>query len=112
MEIAQRLRIEYRDGVWLVPSQTVRDKFYEVVYGDRCSCECDDFKLRQKWCKHIWAVHKKLEEEKALANGKQPKPVKAKKQEPEPKKPKKPTVRRDWGGVYNPSQMTRRSPSS
>jgi hypothetical protein len=56
LEIAARSRIAYENGVWLVPSQTSPTVRYRVSIGEAPSCECEDFQLHLKPCKHLLAV--------------------------------------------------------
>lgn len=45
------------EATYLVPSQTVKGKFYQVVnVGEIWECECPDFYYRELICKHIYAV--------------------------------------------------------
>jgi Transposase DDE domain len=56
LEIAARCRIGFKDGAWLVPSQSSA-KTYRVLLAPLAdSCQCDDFELTQKPCKHIHAA--------------------------------------------------------
>lgn len=64
MEIAARVPLEPKNGVWTVPSQTSSVTKYRVVLGDKPSCTCEDFQTHLKLCKHIWAAKFTLEREK------------------------------------------------
>ena len=45
------------EAIYLVPSQTVKGKAYQVVnVGEVWECECPDFYYRGLICKHIHAV--------------------------------------------------------
>jgi hypothetical protein len=55
LEIAARSHITFANGVWVVPSQSGGAK-YRVTIGSEPSCECEDFQLRRKPCKHIIAA--------------------------------------------------------
>ena len=45
----------YRDGLWLITSDTVPGRVYEVdVAGE--TCECSDFQIRNVACKHLTAA--------------------------------------------------------
>jgi transposase len=55
LEIAARCRIGFKDGVWLVPSQSGHGT-YRVTLRPSVSCSCEDFLLTQKPCKHIHAA--------------------------------------------------------
>jgi hypothetical protein len=51
------MRISFKDGEWLVPSQTSASTRYTVNPSLAApSCTCDDFRLRQQPCKHIESV--------------------------------------------------------
>jgi transposase len=53
LEIAARAKLVFQGGAWLVPSQTSGAKYRVTLSPD--SCECEDFQLNQKTCKHIHA---------------------------------------------------------
>src|SRR3712207_4868100 len=55
LEIAARMRIVFEGGVWIVPSQS-SGKAYKVRLGEEPSCECQDFELTGRPCKHIIAA--------------------------------------------------------
>jgi transposase len=51
------MRIAFKDGQWIVPSQTRSGVKYTVNPSQlNPSCDCEDFLLRAKPCKHIEAV--------------------------------------------------------
>jgi transposase len=55
-ELADRARITFADGCYAVPSQSGHGS-YTVILGDNDAvCDCPDFGLRGKPCKHIMAV--------------------------------------------------------
>jgi transposase len=56
LEIAARARLVFAAGCWLVPSQSTPSNSYRVTLGDPVCCDCGDFRLRQKDCKHIIAA--------------------------------------------------------
>jgi transposase len=56
MEIAARLQVVFAEGAWRVPSLSTAGKIYRVTLGDRMACDCDDFQLRRKACKHVLAA--------------------------------------------------------
>jgi transposase len=94
LEIAARARIEWRDGVWLVPSQSGSGK-YRVTLTPDTSCECEDFQLRKLPCKHVIAARLVQERDHG---GKAPKmDVDA--------APKRPTYKQNWR-AYNLAQTT------
>ena len=55
-EIAERARIVKRDGAWIVPSQSGNSPYRVTLEGDALRCTCEDFELRAKPCKHIFAA--------------------------------------------------------
>jgi transposase len=56
LEIAARCRIDYKDGVWLVPSQSGKGAYRVTLKRGGDNCTCDDFSLTAKPCKHIFAA--------------------------------------------------------
>ena len=46
----------YEDGAWLIASDTVAGRVYEVRLNGRESCECSDYEHRGGRCKHIHAA--------------------------------------------------------
>ena len=56
LEIAARSQIAFKDGAWLVPSQTTNAKYRVVLKPEGDSCECEDFQLMQQPCKHVHAA--------------------------------------------------------
>jgi transposase len=58
LEIAALARIDHKDGLYLVPSQTdPRQSKYEVRYdAEHPTCTCPDHETRGCRCKHIYAV--------------------------------------------------------
>ena len=56
LEIAARSQLLFRDGAWLVPSQSSSVKYRVVLKLEGDSCECEDFQLTKKPCKHIYAA--------------------------------------------------------
>jgi hypothetical protein len=56
-EIALRGGILRRGGAWFVPSQTRPGVKYKVtIHDDKKTCNCPDFQLNGKYCKHIAGV--------------------------------------------------------
>src|SRR6185437_3518367 len=55
LEIAARCRIGFKDGAWLVPSQSGKGTYRVILSPQGDSCTCEDFSLAQKPCKHIHA---------------------------------------------------------
>ncbi len=93
LEIAARCRIEYKDGAWLVPSQSGNGKYRVTLAPD--SCTCDDFSLRQSACKHVHAARLVQERDHG---GKAP-------ALDTDIVPKRPTYRQDWP-AYGVAQRT------
>jgi transposase len=56
LEIAARSRIGYKDGVWIVPSQSGNGRYRVLLAARGDSCECEDHQLTAKPCKHIYAA--------------------------------------------------------
>lgn len=56
LEIAARNRIAYKDGAWLVPSQSGTRVYKVVLKAGEDSCECEDFSLTKLPCKHVHAA--------------------------------------------------------
>lgn len=59
--IAAVCRIENRDGLWVVPSQSGAGRYY--VDAIRPHCSCKDFEARSQPCKHVFAVRYVIERE-------------------------------------------------
>jgi transposase len=55
LEIAARSRVIFEGGAWVVPSQSGNGK-YRVKLDGCESCECEDFALTGKPCKHVHAA--------------------------------------------------------
>ena len=97
LEIAARYKLEYKSGLWLVPSQSSPGTKYPVMISPEVSCTCEDFLLRRKPCKHIIAAQI----------------VAARDANPEPGElivdeiPKRPTYKQDWP-AYNRAQRKRK----
>lgn len=88
-------RISFRDGSWHVHSQSA-SRFYKVnPSATTPACECEDFALRGKPCKHIMAVRLLLERQ--LKGEPNPEP------ETIPARPPRPTYSQDWVN-YNLAQ--------
>jgi transposase len=56
LEIAARCRVGFRDGAWIVPSQSGSGSYRVLLLPQGDSCPCDDFQLTQKPCKHVHAA--------------------------------------------------------
>ena len=88
-------RISFRDGAWHVHSQTT-SRYYRVNPSPAAaSCECEDFALRGKPCKHILAVRMLLERQ---MKG-EPNPT----ADQIPPRPPRATYQQDWVN-YNAAQ--------
>jgi len=55
-DIADRARITFADGCWSVPSQSGNGSYTVILDEGDAACDCPDFELRAKPCKHIMAV--------------------------------------------------------
>ncbi len=68
LEIAAIARIEKRDGLYIVPSQTSpRPTRYKVdMSGENPACDCPDHVLRACKCKHIYAVEYTIRREQSV----------------------------------------------
>jgi transposase len=63
LAIAALCRIDKKDGLWTVPSQSGNGK-YTVSHGPLgCHCTCPDHETRGVKCKHIYAVEFTIERE-------------------------------------------------
>jgi transposase len=56
LELAARSKIAFDAGFWLVPSQSTAQKYKVVLAPGASTCECEDFALTRKPCKHIHAA--------------------------------------------------------
>ena len=56
LELAARARITWDGSAWLVPAQSRPDPYKVITWPGAESCECEDFQLRQKPCKHFIAA--------------------------------------------------------
>jgi hypothetical protein len=95
LELAAMARIAFKKGAWLVPSQSTPGSSYRVTIGDAPACECEDWILRQKDCKHILAA--KIV---AARDGKGTAPEIV-----TDAVPKRPTYKQNWS-AYNEAQTT------
>ena len=96
-EMSGDSRIAFRDGAWHVHSQSA-SRFYKVNPSPTApACECEDFALRGKPCKHVMAVRLLLERQ--LKGEPNPTP------EQLPLRPPRATYRQDWVN-YNAAQTT------
>jgi hypothetical protein len=55
-ELADRARITFAEGCWTVPSQSGNGAYTVILDEQDAVCDCPDFELRNKDCKHIMAV--------------------------------------------------------
>ncbi len=96
-ELADRARIEFKDGCYSVPSQSGRGT-YTVILDERDSvCDCPDFELREKACKHIMAVRLFVRrQERGVEQSEDVQPA---------KKVKRKTYPQDWPN-YNAAQTS------
>jgi transposase len=56
LEIAARCRIGFKDGAWLVPSQSRKVTYRVILAAQGDTCTCEDFALANKPCKHVHAA--------------------------------------------------------
>jgi transposase len=56
LAIAALCKIDRKNGVWLVPSQSGNGKYAVIQNGPARKCSCPDYEDRQLPCKHIYAV--------------------------------------------------------
>jgi transposase len=56
LEIAARCRIAFKDGAWIVPSQSGSGTYRVTLTPQGDSCACEDFSLTGQPCKHIHAA--------------------------------------------------------
>lgn len=61
--IAQKYRIRRTDKGFEVPSQFNKGKYLVKIRYDKKTCNCPDYEVRKKKCKHIFAVEYTLKEE-------------------------------------------------
>jgi len=95
LEIAARCRIVFQDGAWLVQSQSSPTTKYRVTIGEAPSCNCEDFTLTNRPCKHVLAAKLVCERDHG---GQAPKIDTS-------AVPKRPTYKQDWP-KYDKAQMT------
>jgi len=95
LEIAARSKIGFDGGAWLVPSQSGNTPYRVTLTANAAACQCEDFALTGKPCKHILAVRLVLERE-CGAEGPTIETDAV---------PKKPTYKQNWP-AYNAAQAT------
>jgi hypothetical protein len=95
LDLAARSRIEFRDGAWQVPSQSTNGTYRVTLSPEGDRCECDDFNLTAKPCKHIHAARIVRERDGGKAAPSLELEV----------IPKRPTFKQDWP-AYNYAQAT------
>ncbi len=94
LEMTGDLRITFKNGEWLVPSQSSPSTRYAVNPSlANPSCECDDWQLRRLPCKHITAVRLLLDRQ-----------IKGEPPPPPPPPVKRPTFGQRWD-AYNAAQV-------
>jgi transposase len=96
-EIADRARIVFKDGCYTVPSQSGNGIYTVLLEGTDSLCDCPDFELRGKPCKHILGVKLYVDRQ---ARGVEQDTTNL---EPSPKLPRK-TYPQDWPN-YNAAQV-------
>jgi hypothetical protein len=95
LELAARVKITCVNGIWYVPSQSGKGRYEVRLSPDPESCTCEDFQLRQKPCKHIYAARNVREREyggEQVVIDTDTLPIKK-------------TYKQDWP-LYNKAQMT------
>lgn len=55
-ELADRAKLTFADGCYVVPSQSHGGSYTVILDGGNAACECPDFELHDKPCKHILAA--------------------------------------------------------
>ncbi len=96
-EMTGDARISFRDGSWHVHSQSA-SRFYRVNPSPTApACECEDFALRAKPCKHVIAVRLLLERQLKGEPNQTPEEL--------PARSPRATYRQDWVN-YNAAQTT------
>lgn len=98
-EIAEKCKLEKRNGIWYVPSQSGSGRYLVRLDPDLPTCTCPDWELRWMPCKHIHAVEyivKRTENPDGSTTTTQTVTVT---QPP----PKKPTYKQQWP-AYNRAQ--------
>jgi transposase len=63
LEIAARVRLTFKDGAWVVPSQSGQGSYQVFLKPDGASCTCEDWTVRRLDCKHILAARLVAERE-------------------------------------------------
>ena len=97
LEMTRDQRITFADGAWLVPSQTTAGVRYRVdPSAAKPSCECEQFQLTLRACKHVLAVRALLKRQ--LAGDPNPSP------EEVPQRPPRKTYCQHWSS-YNAAQF-------
>jgi len=97
LELAARAQIVFDGSYWIVPSQS-SPTTYRVTIDEQPSCECEDFSLTGKLCKHIIAV-RLVRERDGLASAP---PMDTS------EVPKRPTYKQNWP-AYNLAQTTEKN---
>lgn len=62
LDIANRYTIKQENGTWFVPSSSGKSTRYKVCLKSQ-KCDCPDFEIRRKKCKHIFAAEFCFEQE-------------------------------------------------
>ena len=93
LEIAARSRVDFKDGAWIVPSQSGQGKYRVTLSPEGDCCTCEDFSLTGKPCKHVHAA--RIVRERDHGGATIPLDTDT--------IPKRPTYRQDWP-VYNLAQ--------
>lgn len=101
LDIANRYTIKQENGLWFVPSSSGKSQKYKVDLQKQ-KCDCADFEIRRKKCKHIFAAEFSFEQDflTELSSEETPKVYK-----PVPKRKIYPQV---WT-AYNEAQRTEKA---
>jgi transposase len=95
LEIAARCRVEFKSGVWIVPSQSGNGSYHVTLKPEGDSCTCEDFTLTSQPCKHVYAARIVRERDRGGAVVALDTDI----------VPKRPTYKQDWP-AYNLAQST------
>jgi transposase len=63
LEIAAKSKLTHKGNMWLVPSQSNKEKYSVALGEEKSNCTCRDYEFRNDKCKHIFAVEYTVERE-------------------------------------------------
>jgi hypothetical protein len=98
LQLAATAKITFSNGVWNVPSQSGKGWYKVILKAGEDSCNCEDFGLTAKPCKHIYAARFVRERDHGGNFG----------EVADDLPPKKKTYKQNWP-VYNEAQQTEKS---